>query len=43
MKKFNSIHTALYDKRTEPEYKNIFKDLDSIITQYESKTYNSIG
>ena len=39
MKKFNSIHTALYDKRTEPEYKNIFYDLDNIIQQYESKSY----
>ena len=43
LKKFNSIHQALFDKKNEPEYKAIFKDLDDCLNaDLERMTFKEI-
>lgn len=43
LKKFDQIHQALYDRKDEAEYKNIFKELDFFLgADYESMTYDEI-
>lgn len=43
LKKFDQIHQALYDRKDEPEYKEIFSELDQYLgADYESMNYAQI-